>query len=67
MIFISCEMTNLRGEHDHYARLVDEGARIVFVNGALNTLDVPSVGVDERPAGEFATQHLISLATSGSA
>jgi len=61
MIFISCEMTNLSGEHDHYARLVEEGARIVFVNGALNTLNVPSVGVDERTAGELATQHLLDL------
>src|SRR5690349_19207166 len=61
MIFISCEMTNMRGDHDHYERLVSEGARIVFVNGALNTLNVPSVGVDERTAGELATQHLIDL------
>ena len=61
MIFISCEMTNLSGIHDHYGRLVDEGARIVFVNGALNTLHVPSVAVDERGAGELATQHLIDL------
>ncbi len=61
MIFISCEMTNLRGDHGHYARLVGEGARLVFVNGALQTLDVPSVGVDERAAGEVATQHLIEL------
>jgi DNA-binding LacI/PurR family transcriptional regulator len=61
MIFISCEMTNLSGEHDHYARLVEDGARIVFVNGALNTLNVPSVGVDERLAGESATQHLLDL------
>jgi DNA-binding LacI/PurR family transcriptional regulator len=61
MIFISCEMTNLRGEHSHYAQLVAEGARIVFVNGAVHTLDVPSVGVDERAAGELATQHLIEL------
>ena len=43
MIFISCEMTNMSGDHDHYARLVEEGARIVFVNGALNSLHVPSV------------------------
>src|SRR5207302_9265103 len=43
MIFISCELTNLSREHDHYARLVEEGARIVFVNGALNTLNVPSI------------------------
>src|SRR5919108_6473299 len=61
MIFISCEMTNMSGEHDHYARLLEEGARIVFVNGALNTLNVPSVGVDERTAGELATQHLLEL------
>jgi len=61
MIFISCEMTNLSGDHDHYARLVEEGARIVFVNGALNSLNVPSVAVDERSAGELATQHLLDL------
>jgi DNA-binding LacI/PurR family transcriptional regulator len=61
MIFISCEMTNLRGDHSHYARLVDEGARIVFVNGAVVTFDVPSIGVDERAAGEMATRHLIEL------
>jgi DNA-binding LacI/PurR family transcriptional regulator len=61
MIFISCELTNLRGDHDHYAQLVEEGARIVFVNGSRHTVDAPSVGVDERAAGEIATQHLLSL------
>jgi DNA-binding LacI/PurR family transcriptional regulator len=61
MIFISCEMTNLSGDHGHYARLAAEGARIVFVNGALSGIDVPSVGVDERTAGELATRHLIEL------
>jgi DNA-binding LacI/PurR family transcriptional regulator len=61
MIFICCEMTNLRGEHSHYLQLADEGARMVFVNGAIHTLDVPSVGVDERAAGEIATQYLLEL------
>ncbi|MBX6385775.1 MAG: LacI family DNA-binding transcriptional regulator [Microbispora sp.] len=61
MIFISCEMTNLRGDHSHYARLAAEGARLVFVNGALSSLEVPSIGVDERLAGELATQHLLEL------
>ena len=61
MIFISCEMTNLSGDHSHYERLLGEGARLVFVNGALHQLDVPSVGVDERAAGEIATQHLLDL------
>jgi DNA-binding LacI/PurR family transcriptional regulator len=61
MIFVSCEMTNLDGEHGHYRRLMAEGAPIVFVNGTLNGFDVPSVGVDERAAGELATRHLIEL------
>jgi DNA-binding LacI/PurR family transcriptional regulator len=61
MIFISCEMTNLAGDHEHYARLVAEGARLVFVNGALPAFDVPCVSVDERHAGYLATQHLILL------
>ena len=61
MIFISCEMTNLDGEHSHYARLIEDGARLVFVNGVLDSLSVPSVGVDERVAGEVATRHLIEL------
>ena len=33
----------------------------MFVNGALNSLNVPSVAVDERSAGELATQHLLDL------
>jgi DNA-binding LacI/PurR family transcriptional regulator len=61
MIFISCEMTNLDGEHAHYARLMADGARLVFVNGVLDSIEVPSVGVDERAAGELATRHLIEL------
>src|SRR5207245_2135975 len=42
-------------------RAGDEGALIVSVNGALNTLNVASGGVDEGIAGELATQHLIGL------
>ena len=64
MIFISCEMTNLEGDHDHYARLIEDGARLVFVNGALADLDVPSIRVDEEAAGELATTHLIELGHS---
>jgi len=61
MIFISCEMTDLRADHSHYARLLAEGARIVFVNGGVERLDVPAVGVDERAAGHLATTHLLEL------
>ena len=61
MIFISSEAADLRADHSHYARLLGQGARIVFVNGAVETLDVPHVGVDERAAGQIATQHLLDL------
>jgi DNA-binding LacI/PurR family transcriptional regulator len=61
MIFISCEMTDLRADHSHYARLLDEGARLVFVNGGVERLDVPAIGVDERAAGHLATTHLLEL------
>jgi DNA-binding LacI/PurR family transcriptional regulator len=61
MIFISCEMTDLRADHSHYARLLAEGARLVFVNGGVERLDVPAVGVDERAAGHLGTTHLLEL------
>ncbi len=61
MIFISSEAADLRADHSHYERLVGQGARIVFVNGAADTLDAPHVGVDERAAGQIATQHLLDL------
>ncbi|HLF68824.1 MAG TPA: LacI family DNA-binding transcriptional regulator [Gaiellaceae bacterium] len=61
MIFISAEITDLRGSHSHYATLVERGARLVFVNGHAESLDVTSVGVDERAAGRLATEHLIGL------
>jgi DNA-binding LacI/PurR family transcriptional regulator len=61
MIFISSEAADLRADHSHYARLLAQGARIVFVNGAVDTLAVPHVGVDERAAGQIATQHLLDL------
>ena len=61
MIFISCEVTDLRGHHAHYRRLLAEGAKLVFVNGANEEFEVPAVGVDERASGYIATQHLIEL------
>ncbi len=61
MVFISAEITDVRGEHSHYAQLVERGARLVFVNGGSEELDVTSVGVDERAAGRMATEHLIAL------
>jgi DNA-binding LacI/PurR family transcriptional regulator len=61
MIFISSEIADLDADHTHYARLLGEGARLVFVNGAAAELDAPAVGVDERVAGQLATQHLLGL------
>jgi DNA-binding LacI/PurR family transcriptional regulator len=61
MIFISSEVTDLRSDHGHYLRLLREGARLVFVNGGSEQLDVTSVGVDERAAGRLATEHLLEL------
>lgn len=61
MAFLSAEATDVRGEHSHYGQLLELGARIVFVNGGPEHLDVTSVGVDERAAGRIATEHLLSL------
>jgi DNA-binding LacI/PurR family transcriptional regulator len=61
MIFISSEVTDLRTDHRHYVRLREEGAKIVFVNGTAASLEVTSVGVDERAAGKMATEHLLGL------
>jgi DNA-binding LacI/PurR family transcriptional regulator len=61
MLFISAEITDVRGKHSHYAQLLERGARLVFVNGGSADLEVTSVGVDERAAGRIATEHLIEL------
>jgi DNA-binding LacI/PurR family transcriptional regulator len=61
MLFISAEITDVRGKHSHYTKLLERGARLVFVNGGSEDLDVTSVGVDERAAGRIATEHLIEL------
>ena len=61
MVFISAEITDERGEHSHYAQLLDQGAKLVFVNGTTESLPVTSVGVDERASGRIATEHLLEL------
>jgi len=61
MVFICAEVTDVRSEHDHYGQLIERGARLVFVNGASESLEVPAVGVDERAAGRIATEHLLEL------
>jgi DNA-binding LacI/PurR family transcriptional regulator len=61
MVFICAEITDVRSAHAHYEQLIDLGARLVFVNGTSESLEVTSVGVDERAAGRLATEHLVDL------
>lgn len=61
MILICAEVTDLRGEHAHYVRILEQGAHLVFVNGGSESLEVTTVGVDERAAGRIATEHLLAL------
>ena len=61
MVFICAEITDVRGAHSHYVQLLEQGARLVFVNGGSESLPVTSVGVDERTAGRLATDHLLEL------
>ncbi|KAA2262340.1 LacI family transcriptional regulator [Solihabitans fulvus] len=67
MVFVSPEITNVEvpvGEAprpSYYAKLLDDGVQMVFLNGATPALDVPDVTVDEQLAGYTATRHLIEL------
>lgn len=61
MVFVCSEVTDVRGEHAHYQMLLEQGARLVFVNGGSEQLPVTSIGVDERAAGRLATEHLLEL------
>src|SRR5262249_55545178 len=61
MVFICAEITDVRSDHSHYEQLIERGARLVFVNGASDALEVTSVGVDERAAGRIATECLLGL------
>ena len=61
MVFVCAEITDVRSEHSHYAQLLEQGARLVFVNGTAESLPITSVGVDERASGRMATEHLLEL------
>jgi DNA-binding LacI/PurR family transcriptional regulator len=60
-VFVSSRLADTEADHEQYERMLAEGARIVFVNGALGGVDAPLVGVDELEAGRLATQHLLDL------
>jgi DNA-binding LacI/PurR family transcriptional regulator len=61
LIFVSSIAANTAEHVPHYRALIDSGARLLFVNGAPNDLQAPSVSDDERFAGRIAAQHLLEL------
>ena len=62
------EITDVRGEHSHYAQLLEQGARLVFVNGGAESLrrDRRSASTSGRRAGSRPST-CSSWATAGSA
>ena len=67
MVFICAEITDVRGEHSHYGQLLEQGARLVFVNGTSESLPITSVGVDERASGRWRPSTCWSWVIGGSA
>ncbi|GAB2680932.1 LacI family DNA-binding transcriptional regulator [Saccharopolyspora gloriosae] len=67
MLFVSPESSHAAATdhrpraHRRYRSLLDDGVRMVFVNGGGPTVDVPDIAVDERLAGYLATRHLLDL------
>lgn len=67
MIFVSPSIANVdpsagsRSPRAFYDRLLDDGVRLVFVNGGAPTLRIPDIAVDEQLAGYTATRHLLDL------
>lgn len=67
MIFVSPSIANAdpnagtRSPRAFYERLLEDGVRLVFVNGGAPSLGVPDIAVDEHLAGYTATRHLLDL------
>ncbi|HUW78207.1 MAG TPA: LacI family DNA-binding transcriptional regulator [Candidatus Nanopelagicaceae bacterium] len=61
LIFISSVAANTAEHLPHYRALIENGAKLLFVNGAPDDLQAPAVSDDERHAGRIAAQHLLEL------
>lgn len=61
MVFVSADMTDTSHPHPHYSVLHELGMPMVFVNGRVAGLGVPSVETDEAEAARLAVEHLASL------
>jgi LacI family transcriptional regulator, repressor for deo operon, udp, cdd, tsx, nupC, and nupG len=61
IIVVSGRHADTEGDHELYRQLVRRGTPLVFVNGAVEGLDVPSVSCDEERAAAIAVEHLAQL------
>lgn len=61
LIVVSGRHADLDADHGIYRGLRQRGLPLVFVNGEVDGLDVPSVSSDEAHAGAVAVEHLVHL------
>lgn len=61
IIVVSGRHADVEGDHEIYRRLLQRRTPLVFVNGAVDGLDVPSVSTDEEAAATVAVEHLAHL------
>ncbi len=61
LIVVSGRHADLEADHDIYRSLRQRRLPVVFVNGEVDGLDVPSVSCDEEHAGAVAVEHLVHL------
>jgi LacI family transcriptional regulator, repressor for deo operon, udp, cdd, tsx, nupC, and nupG len=61
IIIVSGRHADTGGNHDIYRSLLRQRVPLVFVNGQVAGLDVPSVSCDEEVAASIAVEHLAHL------
>lgn len=61
IIVVSGQHAILDGSHEMYRAASDKSIPMVFVNGAVEGLCVPSVSADEAEAAHLAIRHLVDL------
>jgi LacI family transcriptional regulator, repressor for deo operon, udp, cdd, tsx, nupC, and nupG len=61
LVVVSGRHADVDGDHDIYRELLQRRLPIVFVNGNVDGLDIPSVSADEGVAAGVAVDHLVQL------
>jgi LacI family transcriptional regulator, repressor for deo operon, udp, cdd, tsx, nupC, and nupG len=61
LIIVSGLHADTTADHTRYFRLRAQGLPLVLINGAVPSLDVPSVSADEAAAAELGVRHLVDL------